>query len=143
MDPGERRITIEWHGRKEERLILLTANEHGRPLDVAFGVSYPPSAASASSSQFSEDQRPIPWTVFASAGLALGALGSFTFFAVDGRSRLDELDASGCRPFCRRSDVDAVDRSALVADISLIVSVVAAGAAVAFFATRPRIRSPR
>ncbi len=67
--------------------------------------------------------------VLGSAGVA--ALGSFTYFAISGKSQ------SSCAPRCSDADVDEIYRKYLVADISLGVGVVALGVATYLFLKTP------
>lgn len=63
--------------------------------------------------------------VFVFGGTALLGAGAFTYFGLDGRHRENELDR--CAPDCERSDVNAMRRSYLAADISLGVAVASLG----------------
>ncbi len=84
--------------------------------------------------------RPVPWTVFALTGLGAVAAAGFAGFALSGTSGKADLDV--CRPFCDPGEVSSVRTRFVIADVSLIVSVLAfAGAATLYF-TRPEVPVP-
>jgi hypothetical protein len=143
LDPGEHTIVVEWAQKTEQRRVVLAAGEKARAVPFVFEPARvgPPEALppKARSEPETRAARPVPWTVFGTAGLSALAFGSFAFFAVDGAGKLDDLDRSGCRPFCNAADVQAVDRAALVADVSLVVGILAAGASVLLYLTRPTV----
>jgi hypothetical protein len=61
-----------------------------------------------------------------SAGGARAALGSFTYFALSGRSVQNDLEL--CKPNCEnRADIDRMRSRYLIADISLGVALVSLG----------------
>jgi hypothetical protein len=68
-------------------------------------------------------------TSFVAAGGAVVALGSFTFFALSGKSEEKSL-ASSCGPNCSDDQLRPVKRDYLIADVSLVIGIVAAAAAV-------------
>ena len=62
------------------------------------------------------------------SGVAVVGLGSFTYFGLSGKHQENDLK-SHCAPGCQDSDVDAMYRSYLIADVSLGVSLAAASVA--------------
>ena len=71
----------------------------------------------------------IPIASFALAGVAVVGLGSFTFFALSGKSTEHDLQGS-CGPRCSDDEVSPVHTKYAVADVSLLIGVAAAAVAV-------------
>lgn len=71
----------------------------------------------------------IPIASFALAGVAVVGLGSFTFFALSGKSTEHDL-ASSCGPRCSDDQVSPVHTKYAIADVSLAIGVAAAAVAV-------------
>jgi hypothetical protein len=69
----------------------------------------------------------------------LGALG-FAYFGLTARSADGGLDA--CTPNCETSKVDAIKRDYLLANVSLAVGLMGAGAATVLWLTAPRTEQP-
>lgn len=84
-------------------------------------------------------QRPIPWTVYAAAGIGVAAAAGFTVFAISGSSGKSDLEP--CKPECSADEIGSVRTKFLVADVFLGVSVVALAAATYLFLTRPAVQS--
>ena len=64
-------------------------------------------------------------------------LGGFTYFGLRGLG--DERDLRACEPSCSQASIDGVAQRYLVADVSLAVSIIAAGlAAVVFVTSAPK-----
>lgn len=87
-----------------------------------------------------EQRRPVPWTVYAGAGVGAVAAAGFTVFAAWGTSGKSDLEA--CKPECSASSIDDVRTRFIVADVFLGVSLVALGAAAVLYLTRPTVSSP-
>jgi hypothetical protein len=66
--------------------------------------------------------------VWVLSGVAVVGLGSFGYFGLTGKHQENDLKST-CAPHCKDSEVDAMYRSYLVADVSLGVSLVAASVA--------------
>jgi hypothetical protein len=82
-----------------------------------------------------DEAAPIPTATWVGAGVAVVGLISFSVFALSGNSKESDLDA--CKPACEdRSVYDDMQRDYLIADVSLAVSVVAAGVGAYFFFTQ-------
>jgi hypothetical protein len=81
--------------------------------------------------------RPVPWTVYATAGLGLAAGAGFGAFAVLGSSGKGDLEP--CKPDCSAERISEVRTQFLVADVLLGVSAVALAASAYLFFTRPSI----
>jgi hypothetical protein len=70
-----------------------------------------------------------------SAGVAAGALGGFTYFALSGRALENEL--TRCKPNCDRADIDRMRSRYLIADVSLGVALVSVGVGTYAWLQRP------
>jgi hypothetical protein len=127
VGPGESntRITVDF-----SKLVKTQANPASVPAASApaGGKESPPAASKG----------PVPLSSWILGGLGLVALGSFAAFASIGKSKEKDLMGS-CAPKCEETEVVKMERSYLMADISLGVGVVAVGAAaVLFFTRKPR-----
>jgi len=87
-----------------------------------------------------EPRRPVPWTVYATAGVGIAAAAGFTFFAISGASSKSDLEP--CKPECSSSEISDVRTRFIAADVLLGVSVLAFGAATYLFFTRPTVSAP-
>lgn len=118
LDPGAHRVELRVaDGRLQQTSFLLRAGEKLRRITVLF-----PAPASA---PVSEPARPVPVAAYVLGGLGLLALGSFTYFGLEGKAKERELEH--CKPDCVQSDVDRMRAAYLAADISLSVSAVSLG----------------
>jgi hypothetical protein len=72
---------------------------------------------------------PIPVASIALAGVAVVGLGSFTFFALSGKSTEHDL-AGSCGPRCSDDEVSPVKTKYAIADVSLLIGIAAAAVAV-------------
>jgi len=82
------------------------------------------------------ERRPIPWAVYAFAGLGAAGLAGFTGVGVSTRHRESELRAS-CWPTCSESQIDSLKSQALIADASLVIGCVAFALAGTLYLLRP------
>lgn len=73
-------------------------------------------------------RREIPVASIVLAGVGAVALGTTAYFGLSARSRYHQLEDT-CAPRCTRDAADAVSDRALVADIALVTSLAAFGAA--------------
>ncbi|MEZ4221924.1 MAG: hypothetical protein R3B13_13410 [Polyangiaceae bacterium] len=140
VDPGAHRLRIETsdgkskelafvarQGEKNRTLAVKLEAEAGTPPEAAPLTKPKPAETEADSGQSSAG--PLPW-VF--AGFGVVALGSFTYFALSGKSDQNDLE-SRCAPNCKQSEADSLNQKYLIADISLGVAVLSLGAATYFF----------
>jgi hypothetical protein len=74
-------------------------------------------------------------------GVGLLALGASAIYAIDGRGKQNELEQ--CAPTCAPSDVDAMRKSYLVADVLLGVSLISLGTGSYLFFSRTDEPTPR
>jgi hypothetical protein len=143
--PVEQRVTVPKGARAQRvRATLLTPSTVARPQATAPTSEPPqqvgprPSPARATETP-SRTLTPLTLGLGALGVVATGVFAGFGVAGVNGKSRLDE---EGCRPRCDPSEVDAVQRQLLVADVGLVVAVVALGAAALTFAFGQSPRSP-
>lgn len=85
--------------------------------------------------------RPVPWFVYATAGLGVLAAGGFTAFAVAGTSGKSDLEP--CRPECSANEISDVRSKFVTADVFLGISIVALGASAILYLTRPTVVDER
>jgi hypothetical protein len=133
LDPGEHVLRFQLpSGELRELKIVLAESERERRVVADFRPS--------TSLERAPEERSWPKVVlYTSIGVGAAAVGSFTIFALSGRSLESDLDR--CKPRC--SDAAEVDRMRsryLIADISLGVALVAAG--VGTYAWLQRAPSP-
>jgi hypothetical protein len=69
---------------------------------------------------------PLPYVL---GGVGVVGLGMFTYFGLHGRSIQSDLDDRGCKPGCPKDEADEMDRSYLIANVSLVVGLAALGGA--------------
>jgi hypothetical protein len=151
MDPGEHVLRFEAVGAGAvERHVVLRMGEKGRRVAVVLHAAAavggapspapspaPPAAAPAPSPAIAIAAPPAEAThvspyAYVLGGLSLAALGSFTYFAISGKS-LEQSLAGSCSPGCTDPQVAPVRRDYLAADISLGVAAVSLGAALWLF----------
>jgi len=129
VEPGEHVLRFERDRDHEvvEQRVLVVEGEKNRKVVADFQAlaPQPPPREAPPPPRKVE----IPTLAYVAAGVAVLGLGSFTAFALAGRSEEDDL-AKGCAPRCSADDVSSVERAYLVADVSLAVGLVAAAAAV-------------
>jgi hypothetical protein len=138
IEPGEHTVKFErGDGKVIEQKVLVAEGEKNRKVvaDYASLVPKPP-----------PDERPVrveekkvPLVSFIAGGVAVVALGSFAVFALTGKSNEDDL-AGKCSPNCSDDEVGSVNRSYLIADVSLGVAAVATIVAVVL--ALPALGSP-
>jgi hypothetical protein len=144
VDPGERtfRFTPKGEAPVDVRLVVREGEKSQRVDGVSSLYVAPvekpkgglePSRPEAPTVR----ERPVPWTVYALGGLGLVGAGGFAGFGLAGTSGKSDLEA--CKPSCLEDDVSSVRTKFLIADVSLVVSVVALGAATVLFLTRPEV----
>jgi hypothetical protein len=132
LDPGSHRFRFErTNGLAVEVAAMLHEGEKGRTVTAVF-----PDEASTQQPLRTDERtgRPIPWTVYVAAGVAVVATAGFATFGLRGIS--ERSDLSSCQGTCTHDQVQQVRDSYLVANVSLGAAVVAAGIAVVLFLTR-------
>lgn len=121
LDPGTHELRAELRsGASRSLRVVLATGEQLRRVSLTFEAPKAPVMARAAGSP--------RWLTLSLGTLALASAGSFAYFASDGRARVRELEA-GCAPRCEPGPVSDMRRAMLVADVSWIVGVLAAGGA--------------
>jgi len=156
LNPGQRTLRFERDGASPiERKLVLRVGERNRRIEVQFtprlAGGAPPgegNGAPAPAPTPTPEPEPsadkggggIPAATFILGGVGVLGLAGFTFFALDGKKKEDDLDK--CKPNCAGDDVQAARTSYLLGDVSLGVGVLAfAGAAYFLFASGPKQES--
>jgi hypothetical protein len=133
VEPGEHLFRFErGDGKSIEQRVLVVEGEKNRKVVADFATLVPkPAGGAVGDGQpvVPRERKSIPVLSFVAAGVGVVALGSFTFFALSGKSAEKDL-ASSCGPSCSDAQLSPVKRDYLVADISLVVGIVAVATAV-------------
>jgi hypothetical protein len=121
LDPGEWhfRVTLP-DGRQLERTLVVVEGKKSQY--VRFDVPAPPNAAAPA-----RTSRHAPVLLYGATALGIMGGVGFAYFGLQGRADERELEDS-CAPRCSSSDMAALERTYLAADVSLGVGVVALGA---------------
>jgi hypothetical protein len=155
LDPGEHAFVFERPGsRRLEMHVRLSTGEKKRPLAVILQselastpelawagheASVEPVAAAATPGADALPPEPAnlarrraaAWVL---SGVALAGVGSFTYFGITGRRRLQDLRRE-CAGRCASDEVDAAWNRLIVADVSLGAAVLSTGLATWLFVT--------
>jgi hypothetical protein len=116
--------TLRFEAPGFDPLVLTRAlRPTDREVDV-HAVLAPPAPPTASAAP----RHGVPTASWVLAGVGAVALGTSLYFGLDAKSRYDDLKAS-CAPNCASGDADDVRRRSLVADVALVTSLAAFGAA--------------
>jgi len=132
LDPGAHQLRFQHpEGWIREVEFVLEESEHERRVVADFRPR------EDSDSGLGERRWPSN-VMLVSAGVATVALGSFTYFALAGRSVESALDR--CKPNCEnRDDVDRMRSRYLIADVSLGVALVSLGVGAYAWTQRPSV----
>lgn len=133
LDPGAHRFELMLpDGRSQTLTATLSSGEKYRRMVASFASTAPTKALEtttpAEPSADTVGRNPLAY-VFGGVGVV--ALGAWGVYALDGRNKQNELDH--CAPHCQPSDVDAMRKSYLIADVLLGVSIVSLGTGTYFF----------
>jgi hypothetical protein len=126
VDPGPHDLRCEGAGSSVDQRVVVAEGAKNQQIVLRLGQAReqpPPPPASA--------QRTWPTATWVLGGVAVAGAVSFAAFAIAGRS------TQGCAPGCTQGQVDDLRRDYLVADVSWITGLVAAGAALYFALTAP------
>lgn len=121
VDPGKHSFHFERGAATYEETALVREGEKNRRITATFPET-------------SGETKGPPAGSWIFGGVSILALGTATFFAFDGLSKKDDLEA--CKPRCAASDVDAMSASFTVADVALGAGVVAVAATVYLLLSR-------
>jgi hypothetical protein len=157
LDPGPHRAHVEWAGSEVQVTSVAKAGEQRQVVKLLVGEVAPvprpnpwrrpelphrPTEATDGTADdaTSGSDTTVAWVL---GGVGVAALGAFTYFALTGQKKENGLD--DCTPACSPDRVDAVERSYLLADISLGVGLVSLGAATYLFlsSSKSEPRSPQ
>lgn len=127
-DPGPHALRCEAAGASVETHIVVAEGLKNQPFFVTFGGIVAPDERP---SPAATPRRGLPTATWVLGGVALVGAASFGAFAIAGRT------VQACAPDCVRSQVDDLRRDYLIADVSWITGLVAAGAALYIALTAP------
>lgn len=137
VDPGKHTIKIVRAGSKPFEDVIIVAQSEKDRVVVAKLVAVAVQAAVAPPPKNDEPKRGgVPTASVVAWGIGGVALLSFAGFGLKARVDYDDYEAR-CGNRCAESERDTVATSVLIADISLVVAVVAAGVGTYFYLTRP------
>lgn len=137
LDPGQHRIVVNIPGgRSQTASVELREAEKGRLVLVNFDS--PQADAPERRSAFAA----VPTASYVFGGVALAALGSFTYFGLSGHAKESDFDGCAQTHTCPPGDVREMRHLYLAADVSLGVSIVSLGLGVYFFATQAHAAKP-
>ncbi|MBX3187243.1 MAG: PEGA domain-containing protein [Labilithrix sp.] len=139
LDPGKHTFRAEADGYETaEQSLVVAQGEKARVVTIAMKTKVAQPLAPEAPPPPDEGKGTTPF-VYPALGLGALALGTFTVFAISGRSDASDLrDGCGKTATCAEADVDAVRSKYLVADISLTIGLVALGtAAILWLTSRP------
>jgi hypothetical protein len=132
VDPGDYTLRLERSdGTFVDRQVVAKTGARNAQVHVEFS-----NAVGASPALDKSGTAPDRTLVWVFGGVSAVALESFGYFAIKGQSDYSDLN-DRCAPACSKSDSDAVKTKFLIADISLGVALVAAGAATYFYLSPP------
>ena len=144
IDPGKHSIKITRAGSKPfEDVIIVAQSEKDRIVvaKLAAAAAQPVVVAPVKKEEPAKSGGGIPTATIVSWGIGGVALLSFAGFGLKARVDYDDYEAR-CGNRCAESERDTVATSVLIADISLVVAVVAAGVGTYFLLTRPAVAAP-
>jgi hypothetical protein len=122
IDPGKHAFRFDRGGATYDETVLVREGEKNRRITATL----PETAA---------DTNGLPAGFWIFGGVSIVALGTATFFALDGMGKKDDLES--CKPRCAPSDVDAMSASFTIADVALGAGVVAVAATIYVLLARP------
>jgi len=129
VDPGEHVVHVEGPGMAPAEQRVTVASGDGQRT-VAVRLVHKAATGGAAAAAASSKGRPVPVGPIVVGAAGVVALAVFGGLGAVGNSKKAALDASGCKPNCSQSDVDAARSMYLGADIALgvgLAAIVAAG----------------
>jgi hypothetical protein len=133
LDPGVHAVKVtRASGAVLEEQVLVRVGEHNRVVDLNFARPVAPETP--------EKKRPtvIPYVL---GGVGVLAFGSFAYFGLHARSRLNSL-RDDCAPHCDPAERPSIQRELVVADVSLAISVVSLGVGAYLYFSAPKASAP-
>lgn len=138
VDPGKHRLRVESPGRRPfEAEIVAAQGEKDRVFVAKLVEDRPaPAPAPAPSEPVRAERRRVPVVSWIGWGVGAAGLLSFAAFGIKARSDFDDFQSS-CGNRCTSADRDVVASSVTIADVSLVIGLVAAGVGTAFYLLQP------
>lgn len=133
VEPGEHVFKFERDdGKTIEQRVLVGEGEKNKKVVADYAALLPKKVVEEPhGARETPKKAEIPVISWVAGGVAVVALGSFTVFALTGKSKESDL-ASSCSPRCTDDEVSGPKTSYLIADVSLGVGIVAAAVAIYF-----------
>ncbi len=133
LEAGPHLLRVEASGFRARAVeTALRPTDRELPVDVVLRSLIEPEPTKPDASAHS---RPVPPLAVAFAGVGVLALGSSLYFGLRAHAQYEDLKAS-CAPNCSESEASSVHHKALAADLSLLVSAAAFGAATWLYLNR-------
>lgn len=151
LDPGSHKLRVERIGFDTiEQEVVAHEGDKNRSITVKFPKkggdeptkTTPEPPAGDGPKTTTMVAKPIPGATWVLLGVGVVGLAGFATFGVMGKGKKSDLDASGCKPACSSTDVDAAKKDFLIADIALGVGVVSLGVAAVLALTRGQEPAP-
>jgi hypothetical protein len=128
IDPGPHEFVIETDRVRIAQKATIVEGEKAQRV-VVTGV------AGSGAERPPGPERPVPPLAIGVGALGVAALGTSAVFGLIGLGQKSDIDK--CTPNCTLDDVHSARRTFLVSDVALGVGLVAVGAAVVLYVTRP------
>lgn len=141
VNPGRHRVRAELAPfEPREETLVLPEGQRMRLVAISFESPKPvaeaPPASAAPMPVAVEQRRPTPTAVYPLLGVGVLGGAGFAVFSLMGRSEQNALERD-CSPVCTDSDMSAMKRNYMIADLSAGIGAAALiGAAIVYF-TRP------
>jgi hypothetical protein len=140
VDPGLHTFVFERKGSPPlEQKVILREGQKSQLIVADWTTPKPQETAGRPTR--SHPDRPVPISVYVTATIAALGFADFAIAGSLGNGLKNDLDASGCAPFCARNEVDALRKRYVIADLGLAVGIADLATTVVLFLTRPE-RAP-
>lgn len=134
VNPGSHRfVFVRDDGERATVTALILEGVKGRELMGRFGARALSSSESDRPAAVPSNRKTLAYVL---GGAGVAALGAFGYFALSGKSTLDDLRES-CAPSCSDSQSRSVSTKYLLADISLIAAAGLLGSGAYLYFTAP------
>ena len=137
MDLGQHTFKFEYQGQTKEETVVIGAGQKGRNIAVVFGGTPAPVVPVTPGTEKAREPSLVPALIV--GGIGVVGVTMFAIFGLSGKSDVDAIKDSNCKPNCKETDVDSARTKLIIADISLGVGVVALGVATYMILTRPKV----
>lgn len=138
IDPGRHTLRVSHDGHRPfEDVVVVAQGEKDRVVVATLKAAAPVAAtAETPAPPAAAAPKRVPTASWVAWGIGAGALLTFTAFALKARIDYDDLE-SRCGNRCTLSDRDDVATTVTVADVSLVIGLVAAGVGTVFYLAQP------